>query len=144
MVNGVAQIDQALCLGCRACVQVCPQGAIQVVSAATRPSPAAAPQAEIVPAGEGSTEPVPIKVRRADVVVPVQPRTSALRAAGTALAAVGTWLVPRLADALVAAVEHRFTSPDVSDRPPAVQAPPFRRAAGGRRQRLRRRSRGGR
>jgi len=134
LVGGVARIDQVLCLGCRACEQVCPQGAIEVVSPV------------VVPSVVKGAEAVPAEILRGEVVMPARPRSSVLRTAGTALAAMGTWLVPRLADALVAAAERRFAEPAVSDRSSrAVDVAPSEGAGGGGRQRRRqRRSRGGR
>jgi Fe-S-cluster-containing hydrogenase component 2 len=111
--SGKAAIDQALCTRCAACLSLCPSGAIcaeaepvQIIPAVVRPAANALP-----------------------VSVSGAPRTLAPWAEAT-LAFVGREVAPRLADALVAALERgltRFTSQaNESSQQPASSGRPGR------------------
>lgn len=94
MHTGLAVIDQAACAQCQACVDACPLGAITSteipIAAATPVSIQPAREAEIIAA-----EPAPS---------PVKPWLAA------ALAFAGREILPRLADALLAAWDRQRTS----------------------------------
>jgi Fe-S-cluster-containing hydrogenase component 2 len=90
--DGLAVFDQAVCSQCQVCVDVCPVGAITAVElpvAITKP-------AAIQP------------VREAETVV-TEPAPSSLKPwLSAALAFAGRELLPRLADALIAALDRRL------------------------------------
>jgi ferredoxin len=93
----------ALCNQCLACLEVCSTGAIQR-AASSELAPVLAGETvegEIV---EGEVLPAPTCSR------PLQPQLAHPRAglAGTALAFVGSWLLPRAADALLDAIGRRL------------------------------------
>jgi NAD-dependent dihydropyrimidine dehydrogenase PreA subunit len=152
-VNSLLTIDQLLCTGCAACVGVCPSGALRLdeqpvptlVSALCDEClacldvcPAGAIQritsAELAPAvggevieGEivgGEALPAPTDSCR------LAPQPPLLRTglAGSALAFVGNWLLPRAADALLGAVERRLAGGANSAR--LSQGGPMTRPAG--------------
>ena len=90
--SGKAAIDQALCTGCAACLNLCPSGAIY----------AEAEPVQIVPAIKcPAANALPISISGG-------PRTLAPWA-GATLAFIGREVAPRLADALVAALERGLT-----------------------------------
>jgi Fe-S-cluster-containing hydrogenase component 2 len=89
--SGKATIDQALCTGCAACLNICPSGAIY----------AEAEPVQIVPAVERPA------AKARPVLISGAPRTLAPWA-GATLAFVGREVAPRLADALIAALERRL------------------------------------
>jgi NAD-dependent dihydropyrimidine dehydrogenase PreA subunit len=95
LLAGKAVIDLDTCLACGACMQACPVGAIS--------------QAELL---------VPVEVLPVHPVVvqkaaPLELSTSRRLApwVGTALAFMGREIVPRIADALIAALERRLSQP---------------------------------
>lgn len=143
--EGMATIDPALCDDCLACVDVCPNDAIQ-----------RSESLELAPAGEGDIVEGEV-IGREVMLAPEAGPPAMLRQpgrlatlAGTALSFVGSWLLPRAADALVDAVERRLTQGEDS----ALSTTPLRsgsqasmrRMGGGRggRPRQRRRRRRGR
>jgi len=92
MNAGLAIIDQAACAQCQACVDACPQGAIT----STEISIAAATPVVVQPVREAEiivAEPVPSKLKPWLV---------------SALAFTGREILPRLGDALVAALDRRL------------------------------------
>ena len=101
--EGVSSINAALCDGCLACLDVCPNDAMLTV-APTDVVPAAAGEAvegdfvgdQVILAAPAE---LPVKAHRPS-------RLAALT--GTALASVGSWLLPRAADALLDAMERRL------------------------------------
>jgi ferredoxin len=132
-VNELLTIDRLLCTGCAACVDACPSGALRMdeepvptlVSALcdeclacldacstgaiqrfTSPEPASVAAVEVVEGEivEGEVLPAPTCSR------PLQPQLAHPQAglAGTALAFVGSWLLPRAADALLDAIGRRL------------------------------------
>jgi len=101
--EGVATIDQVLCTECLACLDVCPTGAIQ-----------RAESYELVPARGGEViegqvvegQVTPVSASRS--LVTSQRPSRLVTLAATALTSVGSWLLPRAADALLDAVERRL------------------------------------
>jgi len=92
MSAGLAIIDQAACAQCQACVDACPQGAIT----STEISIAAATPVIIQPVREAEimvAEPVPSKLKPWLI---------------SALAFTGREILPRLGDALIAALDRRL------------------------------------
>ena len=91
LVGGLAQIDSELCTECEACVQACPTGAIRVARPiAVREEPATA--------------------------VAERPRLSTLATlAGAALSFIGSQLLPRAADAVIGALDRRLSGKPVAE-----------------------------
>jgi NAD-dependent dihydropyrimidine dehydrogenase PreA subunit len=102
---GVSRIDPVLCDGCLACLDACQNNAIQLA-----PSPDLVPavQSEVVEGEVIGREVVSVPAARVSVTTR-QPHQLAVLA-GTALTFVGSWLLPRAADALLGAVERRLSS----------------------------------
>ncbi|MCR4406858.1 MAG: 4Fe-4S binding protein [Anaerolineae bacterium] len=135
LVDGVATIEQSLCRECQACVDACPQGAILAIS-------------EPVTEGERVPQRVPI-TQPAPAVRPTPPTTwqRPARTAwlGTALAFVGTEVLPRVVASLLDAWDRRASRtslPATSQgtiSPTASSVPITVSRGGGRRWRLRRR-----
>ena len=99
----VSTIDPALCDECLECLNVCPNDAIQRVES---PDLAPAVEGEVVEGEVIASEVIPVT----EVGLPVQARQPGQLAAlaGTALTFVGSWLLPRAADALLDAMERRL------------------------------------
>lgn len=92
MHAGLAVIDQAACAQCQACVDACPQGAIT----STETSIAAATPVSIQPAREAE-------------IIAAEPAPSTVKPwLAAALAFAGQEILPRLADALIAALDRRL------------------------------------
>lgn len=135
LVDGVATIEQSLCRECQACVEACPQGAILAVS-------------EPVAEGERALQRVPI-TQPTSPAGPTLPTTRQIPARvtwlGTALAFVGTEVVPRVVASLLDAWDRRASRvslPAASQgaiSPTATSGPAAVPRGGGRRWRLRRR-----
>lgn len=91
--DGLAVVDQAVCSQCQVCVDVCPVGAIAAVElsvAVTKPS---------------AVQPVP----EVEIVAAEPPTPSSLKPwLSAALAFAGRELLPRLADALIVALDRRL------------------------------------
>jgi NAD-dependent dihydropyrimidine dehydrogenase PreA subunit len=144
-VEYVSTIDAVLCNECLECLDVCPNDAIRRVESSELVSVS---EGEIVEGEVIRREMMPVPELGPPAMLQQPGRLVAL--AGTALSFVGSWLLPRAADALVGAVEHRLTQgensvPSNISRRSGSQAP-TRRMGGGRggRSRQRRRRRGGR
>jgi hypothetical protein len=93
----------ALCDECLACLEICSTGAIQRAAA---PEPALVVAGEVVEGEVVGGEVLPsLTCSR-----PLEPQLAHPRAglAGTALALVGSWLLPRAADALLDAIGRRL------------------------------------
>jgi NAD-dependent dihydropyrimidine dehydrogenase PreA subunit len=103
--TGVSRIDPVLCDDCLACLDVCQNDAIQLT-----PSPELVPavQSEVVEGEVIGRDVIPIPSFRMPVKTRQPGQLAAL--AGTALTFVGSWLLPRAADALVGAVDRRLSS----------------------------------
>lgn len=130
-------VDSEKCNGCGACVEVCPVGAAYLVDGKAVIDPEICDRCEAcigtcpVTAISLDTpvfEPVMVPARVATEPVVLPPATVLSRPslaqrlapwAGLALAVVGREVVPRLADALVAAVERRLER--------SMASPPHRR-----------------
>jgi NAD-dependent dihydropyrimidine dehydrogenase PreA subunit len=132
--SSIPTLVSALCDECLACLEACSTGAIQRVT-----SPQLAPVAagkivegEVV---EGEALPAPIDSRR---LAPQPPRLWT-GLASSALTFVGSWLLPRAADALLSAVERRLAG-GANSASLSRNGPMTRPAGRQRRQRRRRRS----
>lgn len=101
----VSRIDPILCDDCLVCLDVCQNEAIQLT-----PSPDLVPsvQSEVVEGEVIGRDVIPIPSVRMPVKTRQPGQLAAL--AGTALTFVGSWLLPRAADALLGAVERRLSS----------------------------------
>ena len=114
LVEGVANIDQTLCERCEACVKACPEDAI-------------------IPWVEGE-----VVVYEEEKPVPAERPPTLARTAGTAIAAVGAGLILRGVDALSQGLAQWLARP--ASGPTLFKAKPRTKEHGGRR--LRRRYRG--
>lgn len=128
LTGNVATINQALCHGCEACVEACPEGAILSVTEPAKekvPVPVARPETEAIRVKTTPPAPVPAPAR-------------VLPAVGAALAFAGRELIPRLGPYLLDLLDRRLS------RPPAAGHPGGTPVQGGGRggRRLRRRRRG--
>lgn len=85
LVGELAQINSELCTECEACVQACPSGAIKVAR--------------------------PVAIREEQVTaVAERPRPSTLATlAGAALSFIGSRLLPRAADAIIGTLDRRLS-----------------------------------
>jgi NAD-dependent dihydropyrimidine dehydrogenase PreA subunit len=95
LVAGMAVIDLYTCLACGACIQACPVGAISQVEL---PVPV-----EAVPVH-------PVVVQEA-ALLELSSRRRLVPWAGAVLTFMGREIVPRIADALIAALERRLSQP---------------------------------
>jgi Fe-S-cluster-containing hydrogenase component 2 len=96
--EGVSTINTALCDECLACLDACPNDAIQTVAAT-----------DVVPAAAGEVVGSQV-ILAAPAKLPVTAHRPSRLAAltGMALASMGNWLLPRAADALLDAMERRL------------------------------------
>jgi NAD-dependent dihydropyrimidine dehydrogenase PreA subunit len=111
LVGGLAQINSELCTECEVCVQACPTGAIKVAR--------------------------PIAVRREEPVAAVAERVrpgTLATLAGAALSFIGGQLLPRAADAIVGALDRRLSEQPAAE---SGEALPTTEKQGGRRHRRR-------
>jgi NAD-dependent dihydropyrimidine dehydrogenase PreA subunit len=102
--GGVSTIDLTLCDECLGCLDVCPNDAIRR-SESSGLVPAV--PSEVVEGEVIGHEVIPAPRAGSPVILRSSSRLAAV--AGTALSFVGSWLLPRAADALVDAVERRLT-----------------------------------
>jgi NAD-dependent dihydropyrimidine dehydrogenase PreA subunit len=102
LVDNHAIVDGQLCLDCKLCVDACPTGAIAVVEIAIQPA------IERIPVPVPRPEMVTVKVQES----PPALRTRVLPAVGAALTWFGREVVPRLADTLLERWQR-----DALDRP---------------------------
>ena len=161
----MVRVDRARCTGCGACVEVCPTGAIRLVQGATvqyaeidaakcrqceacvEACPEKAITAEIEPILEGEImqvkqQPMPAKLQPSQVHL-VRWMPKAMTWLGPALAFVGREVVPRVAAALLDAVDRRADRPAASPNDPQPVQPVQQSTTnvartGGRRRRQRR------
>jgi len=111
LVDQRAVIDDALCTQCEACIEACPNEALTALSVPARSAPIVAlPTAEsrIVPARD-----------QAALLETAAPARGLAPLAGAALAFLGREIAPRLADALIAALERRLARPTTTTIAPA-------------------------
>jgi ferredoxin len=94
LVEGKAAIDVDTCLSCGACVQACPAGAITEVRLP-------------VPAKTVAIQPVKPQTARPVLVARHEARLARAR---PVLSFIGREIVPRLADALMAALDRRLSA----------------------------------
>ncbi len=121
--NGVARIDQDLCLECEVCASACPEKAILTIE-----------EPALVPQTRGSVLYGQDRRQTKSVAAAVAP------AIGAALLYVGRELVPRVADYVLDALDRRMASGTVVKRGDARSVSPERPSRGaGRRLRKRRR-----
>ena len=99
----VSAIDPALCDECLECLDVCPNDAIQRVES---PEPVPAWGGEVIEGEVIAREVIPVS----EAGLPIRTRQPGQLAAlaGTALTFVGTWLLPRAANALLDAMGRRL------------------------------------
>ena len=136
LAGGLAHINQKLCTGCEACFRACPQGAIMMVS---EPEPAREAERERpLPTVQPTPEPIRIKVQPASPPL----KSGVLPAVGVALGFLGRKVAPYLANYLMDALERRLSG-QAGVRPTAKadRPGPVGKAGGGRRFRQRRRGR---
>ena len=134
LVGGTAQVDQERCTDCEACVEACPNGAMLAVRE---------------PVGERATvpsvRPAPEVIRIRPQPAPVSLRTRAVPAIGTALTFLGRNIAPRLADYLLNALDRKLARGQASPTTGAPGRVSLSSVVGGRRlRRRRRRGRSGR
>ncbi|MBN1312304.1 MAG: 4Fe-4S binding protein [Anaerolineae bacterium] len=120
--NDVAVVDYTLCTQCQACIDVCPVGAITAVK----------DTAMIVQQ--------PAEIYNAAESRPVATRSQPWLASALVLA--GQAILPRLADALIVAVERKLTQPTTTTMGTASTPSPRFAARGGRGMQRRARRRG--
>jgi NAD-dependent dihydropyrimidine dehydrogenase PreA subunit len=99
----LATIDTELCYECLACLDICPNDAIRLSES---PDLVPAMPREIVEGEVVEEEMMPVLVT-GGLVATRQPGPL-VALAGTALSFIGSWLVPRAADALIDAVDRRL------------------------------------
>jgi NAD-dependent dihydropyrimidine dehydrogenase PreA subunit len=138
--DGISTIDLALCDECLACLDVCPNDAIlRVESLGLVPGI----EGEVVEGEVTGSEVVPVSEPWRPITIRQPSQLVAL--AGTALTFVGSWLVPRAADALLDAMERRLRqagdSPVTATRRPRRPASMRQMGSGGRGGRFRQRRR---
>lgn len=97
--EGVSTIDPVQCNDCLACLGVCPNDAIQRVESLDL-------EEEFVEGEVIASEVIPVSEFRLPVRAWQPGHLAAL--AGAALTSVGSWLLPRAANALLDAVERRL------------------------------------
>lgn len=103
LVDQRAVIDDALCTQCEACIEACSNGALTALSVPARSAPLVA-----LPAAESSMIPAPIQTALPETEAPAH---GLALLAGAALAFLWREVAPRLADALIAALERRLSRP---------------------------------
>lgn len=103
LVDQRAVIDEALCTQCEACIGACPDEAIAALSVPAHSTPIVAP-----PAAESRIIPVPAQAALPETAAPAR---GLVPLAGAALTFLGREVAPRLADALIAALERRLARP---------------------------------
>jgi NAD-dependent dihydropyrimidine dehydrogenase PreA subunit len=134
LVDQRAVIDDAVCTQCEACIDACPNGVITALSVPARSVAIAA-----LPAAESWIVPVQGRVALPETASPAR---GLAPLAGAALAFLGREIAPRLADALIAALERRLARPTTTAVAP-ISAPSRNLASQGRGERRQARYRGG-
>jgi len=120
LMNGTVTVDGALCTQCEACIDACPTGAIAAM------------------VDTSMVVQLPAVISNGAKTSPILTRPQPWLA--SALIFAGQTILPRLADALVLAVEHRLTQSTTKDVSPISPAPRGFAARGrGQRRRARRR-----
>jgi NAD-dependent dihydropyrimidine dehydrogenase PreA subunit len=114
LVDQQAVIDEVLCAQCEACTDACPNGAITALSI-----PAHIMPITVVPATEYRMIPVRDQAALPETAAPAR---GLAPLAGAALAFLGREIAPRLADAMIAALERRLARPTTTAVAP-ISAP---------------------
>ncbi len=117
IVNHRAEIDQAVCTECGACIATCPNAAIQSVSETIRVAPVV-----VLPAAGTGIIPAPDRAALSETAAPTRGLS---RLAGTVLAFLGREVAPRLVDALATSIERRLMTP-ATTAAPVLRASPDR------------------
>ena len=115
------QINSELCTGCRACVEICPSGAIQLSDGLAVLDQAVCSQCQVCvdvcPVGAITAVELPVAVMKPTAVHPARAAETVVAESAPSnpkpwlsvvLAFAGQEILPRLADALITALDRRL------------------------------------
>lgn len=133
LVDQRAVIDNALCTQCKECIDACPNGAITV-------APEAVYNTSLMALPDTETRPVLHRKPTTPLQTAAADHSRVALSTAAALSFVGREMISRLAEALIAALEHRLVQPKMvyldSD---SFSSQRYKVQGGGRRKHLRRR-----